>query len=371
VYRDGLGCALAVDESVEALRAQGFDPQAAPDPASIPWPDGDLGSEAALPPAQRAAVDAGVAGAFGEPDPAVHRRTRAVVVLRGGRVVAERYAPDFDAGTRLLGWSMTKSVIATLIGIQVLRGNLSPNAPALVAGWEADSRSGIRLEHLLRMTSGLDFVERNGAWGDSAPMLFRSRSAAGYAATSRLAHPPGTYWSYSSGTSNLLAGILHASLPAGADYHRFPRQALFDRIGMRSAVLETDAAGDFVGSSFSYATARDWARFGLLYAQDGVWNGERLLPEGWVAFVRRPTLPSPKGAYGAHWWLNAGAPRNPADRPFPSLPADLFYASGYEGQYVVVLPSHDLVVVRLGQSSPEDSFELEPFLRAVLAAFEG
>ena len=140
---------------------------------------------------------------------------------------------------------------------------------------------------------------------------------------------------------------------------------------MRSAVLETDAAGDFVGSSFSYATARDWARFGLLYAQDGVWKGERLLPDGWVAFVRRPTPPSPRGAYGAHWWLNAGSNGAPEDRPYPSLPADLFYASGYEGQFVVVLPSHDLIVVRLGQSEPEHAFDLEGFLRAVLGAFEG
>ena len=370
VYRDGLGCALAVGESIDALREQGFDPGPAPDAASTPWPDGDLGAEAALPAPQRAALDAAVAGAFGEPDPAVHRRTRAVLVLRSGRLVAERYAPGFDAKTRLLGWSMTKSVIATLIGIQVLRGRLDPAAPASVPGWDADARAGIQLEHLLRMTSGLDFVERNGAWGDSAPMLFRSRSAAGYAARSPLAHEPGTFWSYSSGTSNLLAGILRASLPAGADYHRFPREALFDRIGMRSAVLETDAAGDFVGSSFSYATARDWARFGLLYAQDGVWKNERLLPEGWVAFVRRPTAPSPRGAYGAHWWLNAGSNGAPGDRPFPSLPADLFYASGYEGQFVVIFPSQDLIVVRLGQSEPEHAFDLEGFLRAVLDAFE-
>jgi CubicO group peptidase (beta-lactamase class C family) len=372
VYRDGLGCALAVDASASELRAAGFSPAPGPDPSSLPWPDGDLGAEAPLPAAQREALDAALAAAFAEPDAGVRRRTRAVLVLRSGRVVAERYAPGFDAKTRLLGWSMTKSLIATLIGIQVLHGELDPASPAAVPAWSGDSRAGITLEHLLRMASGLDFVERNGAWGDSAPMLFRSRSAAGYAEGSALAHTPGTFWSYSSGTSNLLAGILRTSLRGDLRaYHRFPREALFDRIGMRSAVLETDAAGDFVGSSFSYATARDWARFGLLHAQDGVWNGERLLPEGWVAFVRRPTPAAPKGAYGAHWWLNAGTPGAPADRPYPSLPPDLFYASGYEGQYVVVLPSHDLVVVRLGQSEPEQAFDLEPFLRSVLDAFEG
>ena len=370
LYRDGLGCALAVGASVEEVRAQGFDPGPAPDRSRIRWPDGDLVPEPALTDARRAALDAAVAGAFGEPDPEVHRRTRAVVVLHAGRLVAERYAAGFDERTPLLGWSMTKSVIATLVGIQVLRGSLDPNSPARVPAWGGDERAAIKLDDLLRMASGLEFKERNGAFGDSAPMLFRSRSAADFAARSPLVQTPGAFWSYSSGTSNLLAGILRASLPGDPGvYHRFPREALFDRIGMRSAVLETDAAGDFVGSSFCYATARDWARFGLLHAQDGVWQGERLLPEGWVAFVRRPTPAAPQGSYGAHWWLNAGSPGAPDDRPFPSLPPDLFYASGYEGQYVVVLPSHDLVVVRLGQSEPEQAFDLEAFLRAVLAAF--
>jgi len=370
VYRHGLGCALAVGASIAELRAQGFDPASAPDRSGLPWPDGDRVADPTPAGVDRAPLDAAVADAFAEPEPEIHRRTRAVIVLHSGRLVAERYAAGFDQKTPLLGWSMTKSVIATLIGIQALRGQLDPDGRAPVSAWAGDERAAITLDQLLRMTSGLGFKERNGAFGDSAPMLFRSRSAAAYAARSPLAHAPGTFWSYSSGTSNLLAGILRASLPGGSGvYHRFPREALFDRIGMRSAVLETDAAGDFVGSSFCYATARDWARFGLLHAQDGVWQGERLLPEGWVEAVRRPTPPAPQGSYGAHWWLNAGEPGAPNDRPYPSLPTDLFYASGYEGQFVVVLPSQDLVVVRLGQSEPEQAFDLEAFLRAVLGAF--
>ena len=370
VYREGLGCALAVGASVAELRAQGFDPGPAPDRSGIPWPDGDRLAESTPPGVDRAALDAAVANAFAEPDPEIHRRTRAVIVLYSGRLVAERYGAGFDAQTPLLGWSMTKSVIATLIGIQVLRGRLDPDSPPPVPAWGGDQRAAITLDHLLRMTSGLAFKERNGAFGDSTAMLFRSRSAAEYAARSPLAHPPGSFWSYSSGTSNLLGAILRSSLPGdGSAYHRFPREALFDRIGMRSAVLETDAAGNFIGSSFCYATARDWARFGLLHAQDGVWRGERLLPEGWVDRVRRPTPPAPQGRYGAHWWLNAGTPGAPEDRPYPSLPADLFYASGYEGEFVVVLPSQDLVVVRLGQSEPEQAFDLEGFLGGVLAAF--
>jgi CubicO group peptidase (beta-lactamase class C family) len=219
------------------------------------------------------------------------------------------------------------------------------------------------------MSSGLDFREIYEPFADATAMLFRSFSTADYAAARPLAFPPGTHWSYSSGDSNILSGLLRQSTPGGDDaYHRLPHE-LFARIGMHSALCETDSAGVFVGSSFCWATARDWARFGLLHAQDGVWLGERVLPAGWVARVTAPARAAPLGCYGAHWWLNAGTPGAPDERPFRTLPPDLFYASGYEGQSVVVLPSHALVVVRLGQSEPEQAFDLEGFLRAVLAAF--
>ena len=370
VYRDGLGCALAVDASVAELRAQGFDPGRTPDRSGIPWPLGDRTEAFRLAGLDGPALDAAVDSAFGELDPAVQRRTRAVIVLYRGQLVAERYAQGFDASTRLLGWSMTKSVLAALLGIQAGHGRLDLDSPAPVSAWKSDSRAAITPDELLRMTSGLEFSEQYGPFADATAMLFRSHSAAAYAARSPLAHAPGSVWSYSSGSSNLLAEILRTTFAGDSlAYHRFPREALFERIGMRSSVLETDSAGTFVGSSFGWATARDWARFGLLHAQDGVWLGERVLPEGWVARIRRPTPHAPQGRYGAHWWLNAGTPGAPDDRPFPALPTNLFYASGYEGQSVVVLPSHELVVVRLGQSEPEAAFDLEGFLIAVLAAF--
>jgi len=370
VYREGLGCALAVEASADELRAHGFAPPPGSDRSAEAWPFGDRDPGAAPVDFDAPALAAAVASAFGELDPSVHRRTRAVIVLRRGRIVAERYAPGFDARMPLLGWSMTKSVLAALIGIRAGSGALALDAPAPVAAWQGDARAAITPEQLLRMTSGLAFEERYGAFADATSMLFLSRSMPAYAERSRLASTPGSVWSYSSGSSNLLSGILRAGFAGDtAAYHRFPREALFARIGMRSALIETDAAGNFVASSFGYATARDWARFGLLHAQDGVWQGERVLPAGWVAHVRKPTVPAPQGSYGAHWWLNAGSPRAPHDRPLPSLPADLYYASGYEGQSVVVLPSHELVVVRLGQSEPEEAFDLERFLAAVLAAF--
>ncbi len=370
VYRDGLGCALAIDASVDELRAQGFAPRPVPEPADLPWPRGDRLSEVTPVGFDAPALAAAVESAFGELDPAIHRRTRAVIVLHRGEIIAERYAPGFDVSTRLLGWSMTKSVLATLVGIQSGRGRLALDAPAPIAAWRSDARAAITPDELLRMTSGLDFSERYGAFADATTMLFLSRSTSAYAERRPLAHAPGSVWSYSSGSSNLLSEILRASFASDTPaYHRFPREALFDRIGMRSAVLETDAAGTFVASSFAYATARDWARFGLLHAQAGVWQGERVLPKGWLARVRQPTPPAPQGSYGAHWWLNTGTPGTPNDRPFPSLPIGLFFASGYEGQYVVVVPSHELVVVRLGQSEPEEAFDLEGFLVALLAAF--
>ena len=370
MYRDGLGCALAVGASIEELRAQGSAKSPAPARAELSWPAGDREPPAAPADFDAPALDAAVAAAFGELDPAAHRRTRAVIVVRRGRIVAERYAPGFDAEMPLLGWSMTKSVLAALIGMRAAGGQLELGAAAPVAAWRGDARAAITPEQLLRMTSGLAFEERYGAFADATSMLFLSRSASAYAERSRLAFAPGSVFSYSSGSSNLLSGILRATFGGDtAAYHRFPGEALFERVGMRSALVETDAAGTFVGSSFAYATARDWARFGLLHAQDGVWQGERVLPEGWAAYVRRPTGPAPQGSYGAHWWLNAGTPGAPHERPFPSLPADLYYASGYEGQSVVVLPSHELVVVRLGQSEPEEAFDLERFLAGVLAAF--
>jgi CubicO group peptidase (beta-lactamase class C family) len=200
-------------------------------------------------------------------------------------------------------------------------------------------------------------------------MLFDRGDAAAYAAAKPLAHPPDSYWHYSSGTSNIVSRILRESFEGDqAAYFRFPREALFDRIGMRSAVIEPDASGTFVASSFMFATARDWARFGLLFLEDGVWQGERILPEGWVEYSTTPTPKAPQGRYGAHWWLNAGDPDDPADRPWPDLPTDTFSARGFEGQEVVVIPSRDLVLVRLGQSRPESSYSSNDFAAAVLSA---
>lgn len=371
LHRPGLGCVLAVDADPAALRAQGFAPPRAP-ASDAPWPAGD--GDAALPDPpglDRLALDAAVAAAFAEPDPESLRRTRAVVVVHGGRIVAERYADGLDRNTRHLGWSMTKSVTGALVGLLVARGALAREQAVAVPAWQGDGRRGITIDHLLHMSSGLDFEERYGVLADATHMLFEVDDAAAVAFASPLLHEPGAVFYYSSGTTNILTWLMRQQFPDLAAYHRFPHEALFAPLGMRSAVFEADASGTLMGSSFLYATARDWARFGLLYLRDGVWDGRRILPEGWVQYSRTPTPASPTREYGAHFWTNAGDPADPAKRRYPSLPTDAYAASGFQGQNVLIVPSRDAVIVRLGMTHHKPAWDLDRFAAAVLAALPG
>lgn len=375
ICREGLGCTLVEGLAESEIRGQPFDPPpaASVDPGGVPWPGGDALPDGPTPgKVDTSKLAAALGEVFSEPAGGGKRGTRAVVVVHRGRIVAERYAEGFGPSTPLIGWSMTKSVLAALVGIRVGQDGLDLHAPAPVPEWRdpGDPRGAITLDQLLRMSSGLEFSEVTDDYGsDLVTMLFDRGDAAGYAAAKPLAHEPDTRWHYSSGTSNIVSRILRGSFGGDqAAYFHFPREALFDRMGMRSAVIEPDAGGTFVGSSFMYATARDWARFGLLFLQDGVWLGERVLPEGWVEYSTTPTSCAPRGSYGAHWWLNAGDPSEPADRPWPALPTDAFAAQGFEGQIVLVVPSRELVLVRLGQSRPESTFDLNRFAAAVLAA---
>ncbi len=361
VFRDGLGCTLALDVSAEELHAQVSVESPSRQPAE-PWPDN--------PP--DAAMTAALDRAFGEPDPERPRRTRAVAVVHDGRLVAERYAPGFGRDMPLTGWSMTKSLTNTLVGLLVEQGRLDLHAPAPVPEWQGsgDPRGGVTLDQLLRMSSGLEFEETYfDPLADVQLMLFRRPSAAGFAAAKPLAAAPDSRWSYSSGTSNIVSRVVRGAVEeAGEDYFTFPRRALFDRLGMRHAVIEPDASGTFVGSSFSHATARGWARLGQLYLQDGVWDGERLLPEGWVAYSTSPTPRAPRGRYGAHFWLNAGDDESGGNRPFPELPPDAYFMSGFEGQSVTMVPSRRAVIVRLGMSKSPTSWDRGAFVADVLAA---
>ena len=305
--------------------------------------------------------------AFAEPEPKHLRRTRAVVVMHQGKIVAERYAPGFDQDMPLPGWSMAKGVVNALVGILVGQGKLDLDAPVPVPEWQmnGDPRREITLDQLMRMKSGLEFSEKaSNPFSDVTRMLFTTPDAAAYAANKPLVAKPGTRWNYASGTTNLVSRIIRHTLGED-DYRQFPYRALFGPLGMRSTQFESDASGTFVGSSFLYAKARDWAKFGLLYCQDGVWLGERILPEGWVYYSTTPVATDRQ--YGAHFWLNIQQKNSTMDLDRP-LPADAFHAMGYEGQCVSIVPSQQLVVVRLGLTRKSSAWRQDRFLNLIIDA---
>jgi CubicO group peptidase (beta-lactamase class C family) len=312
----------------------------------------------------RASLEGMIEQAFGAPGDL--GETWALVIVQSGRLIFERYGAGRTADDTCRSWSMAKSITHALAGILALDGSLDIHAPADVPEWRAngDPRGAITLDQLLRMSSGLDFVE---AYSPDAPsdvieMLFGKGAAdvAAFAAASPLAHPPGTFFSYSSGTTNIVSRCLARALGAqGAAFEAFMRERLFGPIGMTSAEPRFDAAGTFIGSSFCFATARDFARFGLLYLRDGLWDGERVLPRGWVDYARTPTFQQPDcidGPYGAHWWLDLAGPGS-------------FSANGYEGQYIVICPDRDLIIVRNGVTAEANQPLVKVWLAELAALF--
>lgn len=288
--------------------------------------------------------------------------THALLVIHRGRLVQERYGPAYDETSTLPSWSMAKSMLQTLIGILVGDGKLRVDVPAAVPEWqrEDDPRRPITLDQLLRMSSGLRFAEvyDDSGYSDTLEMLFKSGKAdvAGYAASRPLEAAPGSLWNYSSGTTNILSRIVHDTLGLrGDEFVAHLRRVLLDRIGMRSVKPLLDERGTWIASSFAFSTARDFARFGLFCLRDGVWEDERILPEGWIDYARTPTAHS-AAQYGAHFWLAQDG-------------SGTFSANGFRSQYIVMVPERDLVVVRLGDSETDQKVHLLPALARLVRAY--
>jgi CubicO group peptidase (beta-lactamase class C family) len=335
-YTPGYGCTVAGERPADPGRATKVE--------NDPNPLSDAPAPAADP-----AVDALVGRAFGDDRTVGARRalgTRGVVVLRDGKLVAERYAPGFDASTPQLGWSMGKSVTNLMVGRYVLTRKLSVDEKGLRPEW-TDERRDITVDQLMRMTSGLSWDETYDLGTPITRMLYAEPDMARYAASRPLAHQPGTYQQYSSGSTNILCSWL-TSLADVPDTD-FPRTTLFAPLGLSSAVWEPDASGRPVCSSYLWATPRDWAAIGQFALQDGVWNGKRLLPAGWMktSTTAEAVTRSEEKGYAAGWWANRQADGALVN---PSLPADAYWASGHDGQRLYVVPSAGLVVVRLGFS---------------------
>jgi CubicO group peptidase (beta-lactamase class C family) len=350
VYRDGLGC----------LNLNGSPPPVAPTRADIEA-DGPIpvllpdiaGPEIVAPekPRLKKALD----DAFAEPDGKPVRNTHAIVVVHDGRVIAERYAPGFGIDTPVHGWSATKSVINALLGILVRQEKLKMEDPAPVAAWQApgDPRRAITPDQLLRMRSGLDLgnslsASLTTAWDSSARLVFNEPDLAGFAESAPLSATPGTEWTYANGNPAILARIIRDQVGgSAADVLRFARRELFGPLGIRRATLELDSTGTPIAGAFFFATPREWARFGMLFLDDGVVGGRRLLPEGWVRYSTTPT-PNAWIGYGAGWWINGDDSRGAVFRRKHGMPAEAFMAMGIYGQTVVVVPSRRLVIARFG-----------------------
>jgi CubicO group peptidase (beta-lactamase class C family) len=378
LFRRGCGCTLLWQGSESDLRRQTFyrmtrEPGPPAGRHALPWPRGRGEPEySAAPGVDRAILAAALDRAFAEPDgPEQTRRTRAVLVVYHGRLIAERYAPGFDADTPFLGWSMAKSVTNAMVGVLVGKGLLDIHAPAPVPQWQGpdDSRGRITLDQLLRMSSGLEFDEIYTPLRDAARMLYTTTDFAAYAAGKSLTAPPDSRWHYSSGTANIVAGIVRrAAEQQTPRYYEFLYRELFHRIGMRSVIMEPDPTGTFVGSSYIWATARDWARFGLLYLRDGVWEGRRILPEAWVAYTTTPAPAAPRGEYGALFWLNVGPDGDPSRRLWPRAPRDTYAAQGFRAQKLFMIPSRELILVRFGATSGHGAWDSDAFIADILAA---
>ena len=305
-----------------------------------------------------AKLNAAVANAFDKKGEK-NKRTRSVIVIYKDKIIAEKYTDGFDKNSKILGWSMTKSLTATYFGILQKQGKVDIMKPAPIGEWATDERSKITINDLLHMNSGLEWEEDYGKISDVTKMLFIAEDMTQSQIEKPLVGKPNNTWNYSSGTTNLLSGILRKQFKTHQEYLDFWYSALIDKIGMNSMVVETDMAGNFVGSSYGWATTRDWAKFGLLYLHKGNWNGEQLFDPSWAKYVATPTNGS-IGKYGAHFWLNANG-------DFPDVPRDFYRCSGYQGQMVAIFPSQDLVVVRLGLG---EEFDFNGFLSEVVKSLK-
>jgi CubicO group peptidase (beta-lactamase class C family) len=358
VYRGDRGCLLVKQSGLNAEAAAQQTPAVRTAPAVVP-------DKGALPGLQTAIDES-----FAENVPGALRQTKAVLVMHEGKLLAERYADGYGPATKILGFSLSKSVVNALIGVLVRDGKLQLDKPIEPAH---DGLPPITLEEAMRMTTGLDLDETGSGFDPSNHLLYvHTQDMAAFAMRAKRIAPPGQRWAYSSASTHLAARQLRDALGGGDAVRRFAQERLFRPLGIERVVMETDETDTPIGAHYMFATARDWARLGQLFLDDGVApDGQRLLPEDWVRWSTTPTLNT---TYGAGWWLNqraAGAAGPGYDMPLmPDVPPDAFYGLGNLGQWIVVVPSQRLVVVRLGRAhTPDFDFKgMNQLIAAALAA---
>lgn len=357
IYREGLGATL-INDDFDISKPYNV-PKRTFLKNNLPYPFGNLEpNDTVFANVDYDKLQKAVANAF-DKKVEKNKRTRSIVVIYKDKLIAEKYANDFDKNSKLLGWSMTKSITGTYFGILQKQGKIDVMKPAPIAEWQTDDRKKITINDLLHMNSGLEWEEDYVKISDATKMLFQAEDMGKVQLEKTEKYKPNSHWNYSSGTTNLLSGILRQQFKTHQEYLDFWYSSLIDKIGMNSMIVETDMAGNFVGSSYGWATTRDWAKFGLLYLHKGSWNGEQIFDESWAKYVATPTNTSNE-IYGAHFWLNAGG-------DFPDVPKDMYRCSGFQGQMVIIIPSLDLVVVRMGLS---EAFDMNGFLKDVIGSFK-
>ncbi len=344
IYRKGFGATLLRDVSEEELRKIKF-PESSVSfhQDTIPWPLGNVLPDTTtnIDKAQLNEIAQKLMNNDG-----YNGHAFAFMVVHKGIPVAEAYQPEFNAKTRFLSWSMAKSFTNSLAGILVKDGKMDINQPVDLPEWQNDERKNITINSLMQMQSGLRWNEEYGSRSDVTVMLYCENDFARFTYDQPFAYPAGKKWYYSSGSVNVINYLMRKTIGNDQDYYRFAQWRLFSKIGMPDAVFEVDESGTQVGSSYIYATARDYARFGLLYLQDGVFNGERILPEDWVKYTTTPAADS-NGKYGSLFWLNSS-------NYYPAAPADMYSCNGHDGQQIFIIPSKELIVVLVGYSPKPD-----------------
>lgn len=356
IYRDGLG-ALLINDDYDISKPYLL-PKRTKLVNNFPFPYGNNEpKDTAFANVDYSKLKKAVDNAFDKTSGRI-KRTRAVVVLYKDHLVAEKYDTGFNKYSKILGWSMTKSITSSAFGVLAKQGKIDIYKPAPVAEWKNDERKNITLNDLLHMNSGLEWEENYSTICDATKMILQAEDMGKVQLDKPAQFKPNTHWNYSSGTTNLLSLILRRQFKTQQEYLDFWYSAVIDKIGMNSMIVEQDMSGTFVGSSYGWATPRDWSKFGLLYLNKGNWNGEQILDESWVKYTATPTNTS-EGKYGAQFWLNAGG-------KFPDVPRDMFYCSGYQGQMVAIIPSLDMVIVRMGVREEEPGFDFNGFLKGIV-----
>ena len=360
VFREGNGAVIVLKTPKEELKKSGFK---IPDPGYsqdiLPWPKGNIVADSLPAGVNIDRLHELIDTCFDMPGSEPFKKTLGIAVVYKNQLIAEKYLYGYDHNTMFHGWSMTKSITGAWAGILADRGQLTLDEPVGIKAWQNDERAKITVKNVVQMSTGLDWYENYFTISDATVMLMQSEDMLASVTDNKLECPPGEHWNYSSGDANLLSGIIRDRINNDKIYHTSLYNDLFHPIGMLNTRVETDASGLFVASSYSYGTTRDWARFGLLFLNEGVFGGDTILSKDWADFMKTPARAS-NGQYAGTFWLNEPEKQN----ALVDAPDDIFFADGFLGQRIYIVPSKNLVAVRMGYGM--GNFNMNDFLREVI-----